>query len=392
MPAIDGNNETNASSPGIRLKQTQRWDKEFAGLAGLLLLVFLPVIGGGMVLGEWGVLFLAALPAAVVAVGRCFQYCTSEDYVVLFADRMEFPRRHGEPRVIAWSHVRSLRWRQRRDSDSEIVISVTASSDWPLAIATIGLRYVSPTDRVTLIRYLRLGGQELEQQGWRGFCRKQAVPLVETLQRSRDGKVRAVPETAIASRLEEWSRCFDKYPFVGGVILPVVALTLFPRFVSRKMWWSLAAIVAISGVVNIRVVWGHWASPFTEIVLGTAVVSFCLGLVARVERDPERHAEVIPARVVILSLAVTLIGCPLLLNAKVLGWVRIPRGLDSWLPAAFLLTLWFPVLFHVVRRHHHEKQESSALEAEALRRWDIYMETGELPDVSAHKDTYADPG
>jgi hypothetical protein len=94
MPAIDGNNETNHCSPGIRLKQTRRWDKEFAGLAGLLLLVFLPVIGGGMVLGEWGVLFLAALPAAVVAVGRCFQYCMSEDYVkdvvVASSDRRHF--------------------------------------------------------------------------------------------------------------------------------------------------------------------------------------------------------------------------------------------------------------------------------------------------------------
>jgi hypothetical protein len=109
-----------------------------------------------------------------------------------------------------------------------------------------------------------------------------------------------------------------------------------------------------------------------------------LTLVARVERDPEIHADPIPARVVIFSLAVTLIGCPLLLNAKVLGWVRIPRGLDSWLPAAFLLTLWFPVLFQVVRRHYREKQESSALEAEALHRWDIYMETGALPDVSTH--------
>ena len=125
LPAIDGNHETNHSSPGIRLKQTQRWDKEFSVLAGFLLFVFLPVIAGGMVQGEWGVLFLAALPAAVVAVGRCLRHCTSEDYVVLFPDRMEFPRRRGEPRVIAWSDIKSLRWRQRRDSDSEIVISVT---------------------------------------------------------------------------------------------------------------------------------------------------------------------------------------------------------------------------------------------------------------------------
>jgi hypothetical protein len=111
------------------------------------------------------------------------------------------------------------------------------------------------------------------------------VPLVESLQRDRDGKVSTVPRTPFASGLQGWFRFFDQYRFLLGVVLPVVLLMSLPRFVSRKMWWSLAAIVAISGAVNIRVVWGHWASPFTEIVLGTAVVSFCLGLVAHSARQ-----------------------------------------------------------------------------------------------------------
>ncbi len=79
------------------------------------------------------------------------------------------------------------------------------------------------------------------------------------------------------------------------------------------------------------------------------------------------------------SLTAAFVGFPLLGNAVVQGWLKIPRQVLGWTGYAALLVLLWPALAYRFRTLRREKQQAPALEADALRRWDTYIETGELP-------------
>lgn len=141
---------------------------------------------------------------------------------------------------------------------------------------------------------------------------------------------------------------------------------------------------AISGAVNIRLVWGVWASPFTEIVLGFAAGLFCLGLLARSKIEDRSRSEGVPPLLTVGSLALAIIGGPLLGNAMAIGWVQIPKAAAGLIGPGFYFVLLFPAFFAAARRRRTEKKQAAALEADAMCRWEAYVQTGTLPDAAEH--------
>jgi hypothetical protein len=357
---------------GVHLKNVRRFDKEFASWAGFACLWLLPILAVGAARGEWGALLLAALPAAIVFVGKCFQHFTPEDYVILHADRMEFPLRRGPPEVVSWSDVQRVRWPKRRDRELPIVLSLTPTSDRPLARTSIALEHVSPADRLVLIRYLRLAAEQIEQTGWPQFCRNRAVPLIETADGDGQG---GAPKSPAAAELERVPRLFDRRPFLAGMLVPLILV----RLVSRQLWWMAAAMVAVSGVINIRLAWGFWAGPFTQIVFGSAATLFCLGVLAPVHPATQRRPDDLSTFSVIASLSALLIGVPFLSVALLRGWLWLPPAVLRHLDLAVLLVLLAPAFLHLHRRSRYEKQNAPTLEAAALARWEAYIATGILP-------------
>jgi len=146
----------------------------------------------------------------------------------------------------------------------------------------------------------------------------------------------------------------------------------------------MAAIIAISGAINIRLVWGVWASPFTEIVMGFAAGLFCVGLLAPSKIKVRNRSEDVPPLLTVGSLALAIIGGPLLGNAMVIGWVQVPKEVAGLISLSFWLVLLFPAFFVAVRRRRTEKRQMAALEADAIRRWEAYVQTGTLPDAAEH--------
>jgi hypothetical protein len=136
-------------------------------------------------------------------------------------------------------------------------------------------------------------------------------------------------------------------------------------------------MVALSSLVNIRLVWGRWVSPFTEMCLGFAGVLFLFGLAAP-KNVVLRMGRGCPTRTAACSLAVLLFGLPLMGNALVRGWIPLKPG--KWLAYVGLFLVLLPIIIEIQRQTRRERQRAPELEADALRRWAVYESTGRLPE------------
>lgn len=365
-----------APEAGIPLKDIRHGLEVLVAMAGLGTLILLVPAVAGLARGDWTALFWIALPAGIVAAVRAYDRFAPEVYVVLFADRMEFPRWRGKPRLVRWSDVEAVRWPGTRAIERRIEIAVPKSTDWPLAKAPLDLQNLSVEDRLLLIRYLRLHAAEVCEEGWPQFCWKGAVPLVAALREwETDGG---------ASERPLVGEFLNRHPFVLGLICPLImprfVLRVVLREVSRETWWTTAGLIALSVVVNIRLVWGRWVSPFSEVLMGTAAAMALAGLFAPADR--KRQPDEISWLRAVLCLAMMVVGLPLLGNAVALGWLRIPEALAEWIAPAILLMFLWPALGSRVRARQRQKEQAPALETDALRRWDAYIETGELPPAA----------
>ena len=95
---------------GIHLKDSQASGKQFSILAGLMYFVFLLITAMSAVQRDFGGLFFwAALPVVLQAIGRYVSYITTEDYLILFPNRMEYPRHRDKPDIVIWSDVEAVR-------------------------------------------------------------------------------------------------------------------------------------------------------------------------------------------------------------------------------------------------------------------------------------------
>ena len=361
---------------GVHLKDTRAYPAQFLFLAGFASLVLVPIGAAFVTQGDWGGLVFLAIPAALVVVGKWMARIIPEDddYVVLYPDRMEFPDCRARKSVRYWSDVEGIRWPAHHADDPVVRITVSRGEEGMPPWTLVSLKCVSPADRVKLIRYLRDRGAEMEQERWPEFCCRFAVPLVEECQHEE-----RVPEAgeeveapASSPGVILW-RLGSGRPFLRGLLGPLLIVLV----VSRKAWWMVSVIVAVSSVINIRLVWGHWASPFTEACLGFAGATFLAGWLSLPDdgRSAKRDSELWGGS---FLLATGLIGMPLLTNGIALGW--IPAELREWVLWGGVLLLPLPIVIHIYRRDRRERRRRPAKEADALRRWAVYESTGRLPE------------
>ena len=353
-------------------------------MAGFCSLLVIPI--GILVLmhGDWRGLFWFAIPASLVAFGKWVDREESDHYVALYLDRIEFPDRKNTVLPLLWSEVQKIRWWVEDDDRSSLRFHVPVCENHPFGRVDIQLDDVSPEDRLKLIQYVREVGKAIEQERWPEFCRKRAVPLAEHCQRTRtyaDTREQGELNSRVFESVNRFSR---QRPFLAGaMVLPITAILMLLRQVSRRTWWLVAGLIAVSAFINIRLIWGAWVAPFTNIFLGTAIAMFAIGTLAP-GKIPGSPSTKVSGLLVHTVLALFLIGLPLFENAAILGWLP-PPVVDA---SRLIFGLSFPVVLvmALLIKARRDEKGRPALESDALRRWEVFEQTGILPDSSVSVD------
>lgn len=351
----------------IRLRQNSRLSSKGYQVTGMLVLLCCLLGLTRPPKGEVIELFFPGVALLSFALAKLAERSNERDFAVLYPDRFEDPGLGGTNRVVHWNKVESLRW----ISNSEKLAVKTREVDTPLGFFTMNMEDLNPEDRLTFIRYVRHAAKRVPQERWPSFCHRVAVPLAQQLDRRAqdDGSANEQPRTLHEAVITGGMAYFASHPFLAGLMMPFYFLLTLPLLVSRKMSWTLAAIVAASGAINIRLVWGAWINPFTVIAFSTAVFFFVLGFFSR-PRDVEslKTRGLRGTLLILVYLSVLLIGVPFAANALAKGW--LPRGmalLFRWLAPVLLL---MPVILIPLIQAKQDKRSSDEIESEAQAIWD----------------------
>ena len=346
--------------------------------AGFMTLFLFPMGITALLHGMWVGLIAFGIPVGMIALGRWAGHMKSDYHV--YRDRIEFPNRENSMPPLLWSDVQKICWEGKEEGTAAIRFHVPRCEKRPMGQGQLSFDDLSRKDRLRLIQHVRELGKTLEQEGWPRFCRKCAVPLVEYFQ----GK----PDAGMSPSLPSFVGRFAKqHPFLAdAAVLPIAAMLLSVRQVSRPTWWLLAGLVFASAFINIRLIWGAWFAPFTMICVGIAIAMFAIGLIAPRNVATSRNTRVSDA-VFYLVLALFIIGLPLFGNAAVLGW--LPRPVAKAGGYVFLAMLYCVPAIMGLATNQRENRQRPALEADALRRWEIYEETGILPESDLDESSEA---
>ena len=372
----------------ISLTDTQYCSNGFKLYAGVFAFLVLSLSAGLVIQeGDWRGMVLLCIPVAIWILAKSTERTTPKIYMTLYPERVECC---GGEQDFKWSEVEGIHWPRWQDDKHRIRIRVAPGETHTSHEVQISLRSLSARDQMALVQYLRRLGARLEQKNWPEFCRNRAIPLVERSQQKDISNRNGSPEAT--TRFNEWlSRHSERHPFLSGfLVLPVVMivfafapvlcppsiviLTIFyRREISRKIWWMLSTVTCITTVTNTRLVWGQWISPFAEVGLGIAGLLFILGwFAADAPVSGRRTLEC----TLLYCYTVAAIGFPLALNAIALGWatqLMAPSGV-----LAVLILLLVPLFIRERKLRHL----IPALEADSLHRWEVYEETGELPEAA----------
>lgn len=267
-----------ASEPdtAVHLRSTGVCANHVVSLAGLSSLACVPFSVAQVLKGDYlATLFFLAIPLAGVCVGRWIRLRTPSNFAILHADRIEL----CGVRVLSWSQVQGICWLSSRpgDWDATIELEVRGGMDGLLDCVRIDLAMVSPRDGVKLIRYLRLAGAEVSQDGWPEFCYQYAVPLVERCQRAAPTSGANNAATTCSVWLEV------KFFLVGMLLLPLVFVAFIPlcRLADwRLLCWFAAFAIGCLGLLHaIARGWipadaGGWASIGVLLLLLVSVPFF----------------------------------------------------------------------------------------------------------------------
>lgn len=331
--------------------------------------------------GEFPTTFFVITGLAVSAfylIKKLREYFRTEYFAVLHDNYLEVSGFGENDRLVHWAKVKKLRWIS--GSDNGKVIVYTDEIKTPLGMFTMDLDDLTPEDRLTFIKYVRLAAANVEQERWSSFCRRVAVPLVEKLNKNPEADEKLEhPASWQDVMYAKILKVTTSSSLIAYLLSPITAFVIVHMVVRRKTWWTFAGLLGLSALINIRLVWGEWTQPFTSQALGVAVYCFVSGLITPLhsqKSDPLLSASSIK---VILYLAVLLIFSPLPLNALIKGWLPA-----NWKNLALFVTyaIFFlgPLMLVAWGQSQSERRDRERLEQVALNRWEEEMnEAAALP-------------
>ena len=363
----------------IHIKDTRGTQKQLAGMMGFLCGLFGLGALSSVIAGDWN--GAAGCIGILSFFGILSWLCirlSPEDVAVLLHDGVVLPSCKTQPEF-KWSEVECIRWPKGRDSNGhfEVRIALANKSCFAPGIP-LGSGSISLSDRLTLIRYLRLVGNNIPQENWSRFCEWCAVPTLEECQK-RNGQEslndtdRESPRSFAVALLRKFSRIGKWSPFILGLLgflaLPVVGPLFMASIVSRKAWWTISVLLGISAAINLPLLLGwNWHTAILLMVF--FLVPWILGLFAapadETSKDPAQH---VPGATV--WVVVAFIGVPFLLITAVNGW--IPPVFAKYILIVFMFMFMPASLILAVRRKERLRNlDKEEREAAALQRWAAY--------------------
>lgn len=355
----------------IHLNQNSRLPNQAYQAAGMMVLLCC-VLGLSIPLkGEVVELFFPAVAIFALGLAKLAERSSKKDFAVLYPDRFEEPGFRDTTRTVHWNQVTSLRWTGNSE-DSESLTVYTKELETPLGFFVMNLTNLRAEDRLTFIRYVRHVAIDIPQERWPSFCRRVAVPLLKKVEKTKENDIQenSQPHTLRETFIFGSMEFFASHPFLAGLFMPVFLLLTLPLMISRKTCWTIAALLTISSIINIRLVWGAWIEPFTTTVLGTAAAFFVFGFFSLPRRSENRNSKGSVDAVKVLGyLVLFLVGIPLAVSALAKGW--LPRNMAmplKWLALALFL---LPVFLIPWSQRRSDKQSLEDLEREALRYWEV---------------------
>jgi hypothetical protein len=334
-------------STQVPIRESGATTHSLFAVGGLSAAIMWPIGLGGLLRGEWGAAFFLVIPAAVYLAAHWLNKAIPSELALLTPDGIEFPGAPEDRHNVAWADIAEVRWPRNRGSDQPIILVLrTGEEDAGEQTHRVPYRDAVYDDRFTLIRTIRYAAPHAEQTHWPEFCQRTFGPFLKD------------------------------HPFAAGILLPLTLPYVFGILVSRRLWWTSGALIAASAVVNIRLVWGVWAQPFTKISLGVAAACFVFGLFGKPAGKNEsdgRETDDAGTATTLAWLAVLVIGIPLLTNAMVLGW--LPRAIMKLVPYAFIAAMFGPLVYFAHRSEQRRRSAEEQTREEALARWETLAET-----------------
>jgi hypothetical protein len=305
----------------------------------------LPFAASAFFNGELVGLFFVAVPVGAIALAAWTSHRTPETFLTLYADHLVESAHRGDEIVVRCDEIASIRWPAQ--GGLNVPIRVRFHDAEPGGSRTL---YIKPSDatyrdRAILIGYLHVVAGHAAQDNWPEYCVRCAVPLLDSatdeakdLPFGRHIGESASPFEKLVVPVTAW---LSKYPLLLGLFAPLLGVGLLVvavSRVSREVYWMTAAAISISAVINIRLVWGQWVAPFTEICFGFAAAMFVLGFLStpRSARKDIQNVETVPyAAWFLLAL---IVGGPLLTNAA------HARFVPNWFAKYVVLTTFYGML------------------------------------------------
>lgn len=310
---------------------------------GLGCLVMLPIGVNALLGGEPIGLFFLGVPLATFAMAIWADRTTSEVLYYLFPDHLISIDSKTEQREIERVDIESIHWPRHGGLDVPIRLGVYGQDPGTVDSINIKPGGVADRDRAILIAYLHLTASENKQENWPEYCVRCAVPLLDGLVAGgNDGTAAQFSTNALED--SKGTRCvramfwIERHPFYSGLFLPLLVIPVFVLIVSREAYWMTAAAIAFSAVVNIRLIWGQWLSPFTEVCFGFAAALFLMGCFSppRSTRAQSKKVNVVAGGGIWILLLI--VGGPLVANAAQAGIV------PHWIAKELLLVAFYGTL------------------------------------------------
>ena len=226
---------------------------------------------------------------------------------------------------------------------------------------SIAINKLERDDRLLLVRYLQQ--HDCVQENWPEFC---CLYLNRWLTSNSNPKA--------------WDHLNEKFktsPFWSGFIYTPYVATLCVLSVSKYVYWLVGVTLAISTVINIRLLHGTWFSPIGEMMLAIAAVVFCLGFVAALFPKLQQRNEISLSQKVASHQAAILFIVAFVLGPLVVqllltnGWEILGQFLFQLLP----FTPTVPLFAERIRDQKDRRDNPQKYLSEATRQWENYCES-----------------